>query len=64
MGGSSSERGNGSLPGQRQLVYHPRSADGHYWIPAFINGFPVTFLLETVPQYIVDEALARISHSV
>ena len=25
----------------------PRSADGHYWIPAFINGFPVTFLLDT-----------------
>lgn len=25
----------------------PRAADGHYWIPAFINGFPVTFLIDT-----------------
>lgn len=25
----------------------PRAADGHYWIPALINGFPVTFLIDT-----------------
>ncbi len=25
----------------------PRSLDGHYYIPAFLNGFPVTFLVDT-----------------
>lgn len=29
----------------------PRSVDGHYYIPGFVNGFPVTFMVDTGAAY-------------